>query len=850
MSVIQKFNQLGGTIATRKSLETLRDNALLENPTVQNTELLNRVEHLLESYPDAQEFELQLKKPIKEFSSLAAPSFDSLKKVENNSGITYTIDGKKVAEISKNGVLQWYQKGLGEKIRKTIRKKAHEGLGVCESMLHGLECISESDNESLGKPVSPNDIYNYITDLILNTIKEVGHLPWQKEWVGSGSEGVARNYVSKKPYSGANFILNFDIKFDKKGKPYLVPIKFKQPYYLTFNQIKEAKATLKKGSVASRVIYYTMIFGFDNGTQKIKTSDRPKYTEFIQNNGFTKADIAEHGSKIPVIKYYNVYRADDCTGLVFGEKPKPKNTTPIEEAQSIIDGYPNPPKFTFGGDGAYYQPANDLVNMPKISAFNKEAFYYCTYFHELIHSTGHSKRLDRGNDTRKRDGSIEDKKAYAFEELVAELGAVFLCSESGLLFTTRNNSAKYLHGWNSRLVSELENDNRFFLKASAKAQKAADWILDRNEEDKDQKKTKKPAKKVAKPVVKKPIATNKEVVTKKVNVQKKTKNVTKKPSTVTRKPSTVTKSKVVGMKVATKRKVTPKKITEAEVKKRTETGKQLTLALAKPIEVLGVPVYINSEPDQVTNDIIQAAIETMPLDKIVVHQPEPVQEVEKPTNKLMEMQFDSLPMDEGWENFMQNPAKNLKIGISGQPKNGKTAGSLQLANYLTKFGNVLYNFADQGFNKSTQDLWIMNGLAENEKATPSDITTLADLEKEIATGKYQFVFIDMINDYIDREKITPQEFKDNFVNKYSNVGFVLVLEATKAGSFKGDNKWMHVVDAIATVEDFMMKIRGRYGMGEKVIWEEGFKKFNPKAYEEWLQDQEEEIQLSEQIETI
>ena len=215
--------------------------------------------------------------------------------------------------------------------------------------------------------------------------------------------------------------------------------------------------------------------------------------------------------------------------------------------------------------------------------------------------------------------------------------------------------------------------------------------------------------------------------------------------------------------------------------------------------------------------------------------PEPIQPpVVK--NKLMNMQFDSLQMDEGWENFMQNPAKTLKIGIKGEPKNGKTAGSLQLANYITKFGNVLYNFADQGFNKSTQDLWRLSGLAQNSKATPSDITTLDELEKEIKTGKYTYVFIDMINDYIDREKITPQEFKDRFILKYPKVGFILVFEVTKAGDFKGDKKWMHVVDAIATVSNFLMEIRGRYGDGYHIVWEEGFKKYDPKRYEEVMDE--------------
>jgi|GEM_PF-2047933 len=207
----------------------------------------------------------------------------------------------------------------------------------------------------------------------------------------------------------------------------------------------------------------------------------------------------------------------------------------------------------------------------------------------------------------------------------------------------------------------------------------------------------------------------------------------------------------------------------------------------------------------------------------------PVQQVK---NALMDMEFESLEMDGGWEEFMQNPAKNLKIGISGKPKNGKTAGSLQLANYLTKFGNVLYNFVDQGFNKSTKDLWIMSGLSTNKKAVPSDIRTLDELEKEIKTGKYSFVFIDMINDYIDMEKITPQEFKDRFIVKYPNVGFILVFEVTKRGDFKGDQKWMHVVDAIAEVENFCMEIRGRYGMGHHVIWEEGLQQYNPKKYAE------------------
>lgn len=366
------------------------------------------------------------------------------------------------------------------------------GLSAAEQriLLPTLEYISEEDTEGGLNGVSPDDIYSYITDLIINTIEKVGHLPWQKDWVGSGADGTAKNYVSKKEYSGANFLLNFEIKFDENGKGYLVPINFIQPYYLTFNQIRETGASLREGSKARRVIYYTMIFSFDNGVLQFKTTDKEKFTEFVKSKGLTKEDLREHLTKIPVIKYYNVFRADDCTGLKFPEPTGNKNVNPIEQAQSLIDGYKDPPTYTFVGDRAYYQPSTDKLNMPNIKVFKKEASYYCTFFHELTHSTGAKKRLNR--DMTGTFGS----KPYAFEELIAELGAVFMCSEAGILFQTKENSAKYLKNWNTVLVNELENDNRFFLKASAQSQKAVNYILGRNTESEEVEIVKEEVKKV------------------------------------------------------------------------------------------------------------------------------------------------------------------------------------------------------------------------------------------------------------------------------------------------------------------------------------------------------------------
>ncbi|HEX8269754.1 MAG TPA: zincin-like metallopeptidase domain-containing protein [Flavobacterium sp.] len=351
---------------------------------------------------------------------------------------------------------------------------------VPQSLLRGLDY--ENDHEGpagLGKAVSPDEIYSYVTDLIINTIKKVGHLPWQKNWTGSGAGGMAKNYVSKKEYTGANWLLNFEVQVDENGEDILVPIKFIQPYYLTFNQIREAKASLKKGSSASRVIYYTMIFDYESEYLKFKTSGREKFAKFVQDNGLTASDLKRNLQTIPVLKYYNVFRADDCTGLKFDDAKPAKKVDPIEAAQAIIDGYKDIPKVTYGGDGAYYMPSKDTINMPHIEAFSHESAYYSTFFHEMVHSTGVEKRLDRDM-TGNRKGNEAARKSYAFEELIAELGAAFGCSEAGILFLTRENTAKYLHSWNSRLVGELENDSRFFLKASAQAQKAINYIMDRN----------------------------------------------------------------------------------------------------------------------------------------------------------------------------------------------------------------------------------------------------------------------------------------------------------------------------------------------------------------------------------
>jgi antirestriction protein ArdC len=133
---------------------------------------------------------------------------------------------------------------------------------------------------------------------------------------------------------------------------------------------------------------------------------------------------------------------------------------------------PNAPALNHGGALAFYRPATDTVQMPTRETFDNPEAYYSTLFHELTHSTGHQKRLNRPTLT---DLQPFGSTNYSKEELVAELGAAFLCAQAGIENATVNRNASYIAGW----LRALENDRRMVILAAAQAQKAADYILGR-----------------------------------------------------------------------------------------------------------------------------------------------------------------------------------------------------------------------------------------------------------------------------------------------------------------------------------------------------------------------------------
>lgn len=290
------------------------------------------------------------------------------------------------------------------------------------------------------------DLYREVTDKIIALI-EKGVAPWRRTW---STYGLARNYATGHIYTGINLIL-------MNNTPHPIP------YFLTYKQIQEKGGKIRKGAKAEMVVYFNIYFKDGND----KTINREDARNRSQNG--------EEIQVLKFIKYYNVFNIADIEGINF-EIPEIelKPNERIERCESIIEQMPNRPEFrNINGNKAFYAPQLDFVNMPAIEQFDTAEDYYATFFHELIHSTGHASRLAREEVL---NPHTFGSKPYSREELVAEMGASFLCSSVQIDYDTiTENNAAYLAGW----LKVLQEDSKFIFKAAAEAQKAADYILNR-----------------------------------------------------------------------------------------------------------------------------------------------------------------------------------------------------------------------------------------------------------------------------------------------------------------------------------------------------------------------------------
>lgn len=288
------------------------------------------------------------------------------------------------------------------------------------------------------------DLYETVTNKMIELL-EKGVSPWRCSW---SQYGLARNYATGHIYTGINaFLMNLT--------PHPIP------YFMSFKQVKAQGGKIKKGASSEMVFFYTTYYKDENG-QSISPD---QYSVLCEAGG--------EPQRIAFLKYYRVFNIEDVEGIEIDiPQVELKEHEKIERCEAIVNNMPNAPEFIFeDANKAYYNPIRDVINMPDMAQFETAEEYYSTLFHEMTHATGHETRLNRKGIA---EINIFDTKQYSKEELIAEMGASFLSAHTGInTADVTENSAAYLEGW----LKVLKSDKKLIFKAAAKAQKAADYIL-------------------------------------------------------------------------------------------------------------------------------------------------------------------------------------------------------------------------------------------------------------------------------------------------------------------------------------------------------------------------------------
>lgn len=271
---------------------------------------------------------------------------------------------------------------------------------------------------------------------------EKGVNPWRKTWITSGGVklNVPANYISNKSYSGINFAL------------------LEPGYYLTYKQAKSLGGNVKQGASGYMVIYSAPYEKEDETGEK--------------KQGFA-------------FRYYYVFKIEDCENIK-EIKNRPKLITkseyseilPVEKIEEIINDYAKREKLTvekIEQSRAFYRPSTDTITLPLIKQFKNTNEYYSTVFHEIAHSTGHPKRLNR-------EGIAQinyfGSEKYSKEELIAEITSAYCMNYCNLETNqTLENSVAYLKNWAENLKGNTSN--YFIMNSTTQAEKAYQMIVNK-----------------------------------------------------------------------------------------------------------------------------------------------------------------------------------------------------------------------------------------------------------------------------------------------------------------------------------------------------------------------------------
>ena len=284
------------------------------------------------------------------------------------------------------------------------------------------------------------DVYESVTNKIIAQLEQ-GVIPWKRPYALSGGYPVSLS--TGKHYRGINVLLLMLENYD-------------DPRWGTYRMIKELGGQVRKGEHGTGIVFW----------KRVKR-EHPK---------------EDQDQLYWLLRGFTVFNATQADGLPALPEKEEREFTPIEQAERLVADYvwtpgsenPGPP-VEYGFNHAAYDLRKDRLELPDPQQFYTDEGYYCTLFHELVHSTGHEKRLKR------IEPALFGSDPYAKEELVAEVGASFLAGLAGFESAGGEQSAAYLDNW----LSVLRQDKKLVVSASAQAQKAVDLITKTTFEERD-----------------------------------------------------------------------------------------------------------------------------------------------------------------------------------------------------------------------------------------------------------------------------------------------------------------------------------------------------------------------------
>ncbi|EPW1436642.1 ArdC family protein [Salmonella enterica subsp. diarizonae serovar 16:z10:e,n,x,z15] len=304
------------------------------------------------------------------------------------------------------------------------------------------------------------DVYQMVTDRIVAALEQ-GTAPWRRPWTSADagcSGGLPSNALTGRCYSGVNVLLLW-MAAEEGG--------YTSDRWLTYRQAQEAGGQVRKGETGSLAVIY---------------KDWTKPAEDEHGSRLYDTDGSPLTETVPMLRQLHLFNVAQCDGLPeHMQVPQPDDGAqrPVEDYAVVSPARLADVQKMLEATGvqlgsryqsqAYYRPTADTIVMPLTSQFDSEADYWATLLHEMVHSTGHGKRLDREGITSssRRHGD----RVYAFEELIAETGSAFLCAQLGIYGEVQHES--YIDSW----LQVLRSDKKALFRACSKAREATEYLL-------------------------------------------------------------------------------------------------------------------------------------------------------------------------------------------------------------------------------------------------------------------------------------------------------------------------------------------------------------------------------------